>query len=200
MLSLIAAVVVAAQAPAPARAAPAKPPAASAKAIDPARLQAATQLVQMLNVRRQLEATMAQNIAAMKSGATLRAMLAQQPGFIPAYQANKAKFDATFVKAGAIQAEIAQKVVAANLDAVVAEAVRAYARNFSLAELQGLIAFYRTPLGQALYQRHPKVSAEIGAASARIIGGKLDAAMAANASRLEAALAPLNSAPPPAKK
>lgn len=163
-------------------------------------MQAAAQLVQMLNVRRQLEATMAQNIAAMKSGLTLRAMLSQQPGFVPAYQANKAKFDATFAKAGAIQAEIAQKVVAANIDAVVAEATRAYARNFTLAELQGLIAFYRTPLGQALYQRHPKVSAEIGSASAQIFGSKLDAAMKANASRLEAALAPLNSAPPPPKK
>jgi hypothetical protein len=162
-------------------------------------MQAATQLVQMLNVRRQLEASMAQNIAAMKSGLALRSMLAQQPGFVQAYQADKARFDKTLAKAGAIQAEIAQKVVTANLDAMVNEAARAYARNFSLTELQGLMAFYGTALGQALYQRQPQVSAEIGAASARIIGGKLDTAMKANASRLEAALAPL-STPPPAKK
>ncbi len=195
ILTLIAAVVAAGQPATAARPAPAT----ASKTIEPARMQAAAQLVQLLGVRRQLEASMAQSIAAMKSGVALRSMLAQQPGFVQAYQADRARFDKTLANAGAIQAGIAQKVVAANLGAVVDEATRAYARNFTTAELQGLIAFYRTPLGQALYQRQPRVSAEIGAASARIIGGKLDAAMRANASKLEAALAPLSAAPP-AKK
>jgi hypothetical protein len=196
ILSLVAAVVAAAQ---PAAAPRPAAPTAAAKAIDPARMQAATQLVQLLGIRRQLEASMTQSVAAMKSGAALRQMLAQQPGFVQAYQADRARFDKVLAQAGAIQAGIAQKVVAANMGAVVDEATRAYARNFSTAELQGLIAFYQTPLGQALYQRQPRVSAEIGAATARIIGGKMDAAMRANASKIEAALAPL-SAPPPAKK
>jgi hypothetical protein len=196
ILSLVAAVVAAAQPAAAPR--PAAPPAA-AKAIDPARMQAATQLVQLLGIRRQLEASMTQSVAAMKSGAALRQMLAQQPGFVQAYQADRARFDKVLAQAGGIQAGIAQKVVAANMGAVVDEATRAYARNFSTAELQGLIAFYQTPLGQALYQRQPRVSAEIGAATARIIGGKMDAAMRANASKIEAALAPLSAAPP-AKK
>lgn len=191
MISLLTAVTIAGQA---AAATPAAAP------VDPARLAAATQLVQLLGVRGQIERSMAQNVAAMKSGFAMRAMLAQQPGFIQAYQANKARFDPALQKAGAIQAELAQKVVAANIDAVVAEAAKAYARSFSLAELQGLTNFYKTPLGQALYQRQPRVNAEIGNATAKIIGGKIDAAMKANAGRFEAALAPLSSAPPPAKK
>ena len=191
MLTLLTAVVAAAQV---ATAAPAAAP------VDPARLAAAKQLVEQLGIRAQLERTMAQNVAAMKSGAGMRAMLAQQPGFIQAYQANKPKFDKALQQAGAIQAEVAQKVITANLGAVVNEASKSYARNFSLAELQGLSAFYRTPLGQALYTRQPRINAEIGVATAQIIGGKLDAAMKANASRIEAALAPLNGATPPAKK
>jgi uncharacterized protein len=191
MLTLITAVVVAAQA---GGTAPAAAP------VDAARLAAATQLVQQLGIRTQIERSMAENIAAMKSGVAVRAMLAQQPGFVQAYQANRAKFDPALQKAGGIQAEIAQKAVAANIGAVVNEAAKSYARAFSLAELQGLSNFYRTPLGQALYTRQPRVNAEIAEATARIIGSKIEAGMKANASRFEAALAPLNGAPPPAKK
>ncbi len=181
MLNLITAVVMAAS------------PAAAPPPVDPATMAAATVLVKQLDVRGQLNKVMAQNVAAMRSGYAMRAQLAQQPGFVQAYQANKAKFDPALQKAGVIQAEIAQKVIAANLDAVVTEAARAYARSYTTAELKGLADFYRSPLGKALYTRQGKVTAEMGRASAQIIGGKLDAAMKANAPRLKAALAPLNS-------
>ena len=189
MLTLIAAVVVASAA---------QP--AAAPAIDPSRLSAARVLVKQLDVRGLVMRSMDRDVAAMKSGFAIRAMLAQQPGFVPAYQVNKAKFDPVLQKAGGIQAEIARKVINENIGTVVAEAERAYARNYSLAELQGLSKFYTTPLGQALYTRQPKVLAEIGGATTRIIGGKLDAAMRANAGRLQAALAPLDAAQPPKKK
>lgn len=154
---------------------------------------AAPPLVKQLDVRGQLNRVMSQNVASMRSGYAMRAQLAQQPGFVQAYQANKAKFDPVLQKAGVIQAEIAQKIITANMDAVVVEAARAYARNYTTAELKGLADFYRTPLGKALYTRQGKVTAEMGRASAQIIGGKLDAAMRANSPRLKAALAPLNS-------
>lgn len=193
MIALLTAVVVAA-APAPR---PAAPP---ARPIDPAAMTAATALVRQLDIRGQLQKQMTQSVELMRSGVAMRAMLAQQPGFVPAYRANTAKFDPVLRKAGAIQAEIAQKAINENIGAVVAEATRAYARNYSAAELQQLGAFYRSPLGQALYQRQGRVSAEIAQANARLIGGKIDAGMQANATRLQAALAPLNSAPPPASK
>lgn len=185
MISFLVAVVMAAP---PAASRPAAPP-----PVDPSAMAAANALVKQLDVRGQLNQVMAQNVAAMRSGYAMRAQLAQQPGFAQAYQANKAKFDPVLQKAGAIQAELAQKVIAANLDAVVTATARAYARNYSAAELQGLANFYRTPLGKALYTRQSKVVAEMGSASAQIIGTKLDAAMQANAPRFKAALAPLNS-------
>ncbi len=179
--------------------APAKKPAPAA-AIDPAARTAAAALVAQLGLRAQLQAQMNANVAQMKSGAVVRAMLAQQPGFIPAYQANKAKFDAALGKAGAIQAEIAQGVINSNLNGVMAAATNAYARTFTVAELNGLIAFYRSPAGIALQRKQPQVSNQIGEATAQLIGRKIDAAMQANQSRMRDALAPLNSAPPAAAK
>ena len=173
-------------------------PAAPAR-IDPAARAAADALVVQLGIRPQLQAQMNSNIAQMKSGAVVRAMLAQQPGFIPAYQANKARFDVALGKAGAIQADVAQKVVTQNLNAVLAEAANAYARTFTVAELNGMLAFYRSPLGQAMQKKQPLVANQIGQATARLIGQKIDSAMQANQGRLREALAPLNSAPTAAK-
>lgn len=176
----------------------AKPAAAP---VDPAAMQAAAAVVAQLNLKAQLQQQMAGTVAQMKTGAVLRAMLAQQPGFIPAYQANRAKFDPVLAKAGAIQAEIAQGVINQQLPAVLNAATAAYARQFSVAELKGLAAFYASPTGQALLKKQPAVGAAIAQATGQLVGARIDAAMNANAKRLAAALAPLNSgaSPPPAK-
>lgn len=178
-----------------------------AAAVDPAALTAARALVQQLNIPTQLQKTMAQNLQMMRSGVMIRSMLAQQPGFVPAYQANKAKFDPVLQKAGGIQAEVAEKVMRDSAPAVIDAAVKIYASNYSAAELKGLSDFYRTPLGLALAQRDGKVKAEIAQASGQVMGSKVDTAMQANAARITAALEPLKAiaaasppAAPPAKK
>lgn len=192
ILTLLTAVVVAGAAPAP-------PKAAAAAPLDPAAVAAARVLVRQLDIPGQINRTLNQNVEAMRSGAALRAMLAQQPGFVPAYNANRAKFDAALKKAGGIQAQIAERVIRENAPAIAEGAARAYARNFTAAEINGLSAFFKTPLGQALNTRQPRVSAEIGEGSMRLIGTKIEAGMQAAAPQLQAALAPLNPAPPPAK-
>ena len=169
---------------------------AQAAKADPATLQSAAAVVAQLGVKAKLQAQMGSSINQMKSGAVLRAMLAQQPGFVPAYQANKAKFDPVLAKAGAIQAELAQAVVNQNLNAVLNAATQAYARQFTKAELDGMLVFYRSPAGQAVLRKEPAVAAAIGNATGQLIGAKIDAAMQANAKRLSAALAPLSSAQP----
>lgn len=191
----------AAAAPAPARA-PALPPAPPPVKADAATMQAANALVAQLGVKASLQRQMASTVVQMKRGAVIGAMLAQQPGFVPAYQANKAKFGPVLQKAGAIQAEIAQGVINQNVNAVVAAAAQAYARQYTAAELNALIAFYKSPLGMKMQARQGAVSQEIAVQTGRLIGAKIDAAMAANAGRLRDALAPLNSAaaPPPPQK
>ncbi len=196
MTLFLAAVVAAAAA-----AAPAAPP------VDPQALAAATVLVQQLDVRGQVNREAQQTIAAMRAGVVIRSSLAQQPGFIPVYRAHQAEFDAAFKKAGAIQANVADKVFRDNTDTVVKAAATAYARAFSAAELKQIGEFYKTPLGQAMSQKLPRVQAETSAANNQIIGEKLAVAMQSAAPQMRAALAPLqaianqsSAPPPPAKK
>jgi hypothetical protein len=190
ILTLLTAVVVAA-------AAPAAPKAAAAAPLDPAAVAAARVLVKQLDVQGQINRSMMQNVELMRSGLAIRSMIAQQPGFAQAYGANRAKFDAAFRNAGAIQARVAEKIIRENAPAMLEVAVKAYARNYTAAELNGLTAFFKTPLGQALNSRQPRVTAEIGEASTRLVTAKIDAGMQAAAPQIQAALAPLNT--PPAK-
>jgi len=198
LIPLLAAVVVAGAAPAGA----ARPSASAAasKPLDPAAGAAARVLVTQLDIQGQINRSLAQNVEMMRSGAALRSMLAQQPGFIPAYTANRVKFDAALKNGGAIQARVAEKAIRENTGAVVDLAVQAYARNYTAAELQGLSTFFKTPLGQALNSRQPRVTAEIGEASNRMIGARIEAGMQAAAPQLQAALASLNTAAAPAPK
>ena len=193
ILTLLAAVVVAGAAPAA--------PKAAGPALDPAAVAAARVLVKQLDIQGQINRTLGQNVEMMRSGVALRGMLAQQPGFVPAYNANRAKFDAALKKAGAIQAQVAERVLRDNAPAMVDVAVRAYARNYSAAEINALSAFFKTPLGQALNAKQPRVTAEIGDASTQLISAKIDAGMQAAGPQFQAALAPLKPAPPkPAAK
>lgn len=173
---------------------------AQGAAPDPARMQAAAAVVAQLGVKARLQQQMANNVAQMRSGFVVRAMLAQQPGFVAAYQANRAKFDPVLARAGSIQADIAQTVINQQLDGVVAAATQAYARTYTAAELGGMLAFYRSPAGRALLAKEATVSAAIGNATGQLIGARIDAAMKANQKRLSEALAPLNSQPQPGTK
>lgn len=186
MIALIAAVVAAGQ-PAP-------------KPADPAAMTAAAALIQQIGLRAQVQQMMNTNVDAMRQGYGMRAMLAQQPGFVQAYQANPAKFDPVLKKAGAIQADVAQKAAAASLDPIVAAATKAYATSFTAAELTQLAAFYKTPLGLALVQKQGRVSAEINRATEEIMGAKMQAGMKAAEPQLKAALAPLMGPAPAAAK
>ena len=59
------------------------------------------------------------------------------------------------------------------VDEMVAEMVPLYARHYSVAELQELAAFYRTPLGRKVMATAPKLTAESMAAGQRIVTPRL---------------------------
>lgn len=158
---------------------------------DPAARAAATQLVQLLDLKGQLAQQGARTVEAMAQGLAIRSDLARQPGFIQLYQANSARIDPILRKAGAIQAGVARQVIAQQSGAVLAAATEAYARNYTAAELNGLIAFYRTPAGQAFRAKQNRVEGEIGQSSGQIIGARIQAGMKANEKALQAALQPL---------
>jgi len=58
-----------------------------------------------------------------------------------------------------------------------AATVQVYARNFSVAEIEQLAAFYRTPLGKKILVRMPAIASESVAASQQVITPRLDKMM-----------------------
>jgi hypothetical protein len=148
-------------------------------AADPAATAAATALVEQLGIKAQIADGMNRGIANMRSGAAITQLLSQQPGFDAARAKQPAKFDEVLKKIGVMQANAAQKVVNEQLPAVVSAAIQSYATNYTVAELKGLSDFYRSPLGIALQTKQPKVAADINAATGRLMGAKIQAAMQA---------------------
>ncbi len=63
-------------------------------------------------------------------------------------------------------------------------AVDVYARNYSVADLRGLQAFYATPLGRELVAKGPLVAAEIATAVPTIIRNQLASTIRAHADEL----------------
>ncbi|AWL04061.1 DUF2059 domain-containing protein [Massilia oculi] len=63
------------------------------------------------------------------------------------------------------------------LDDMMAEIGPLYARNYSVAELKELTAFYRTPLGQKMLALSPRLAAESMAAGQRVVAPRLNGLM-----------------------
>ncbi|WP_028100441.1 DUF2059 domain-containing protein [Pseudoduganella violaceinigra] len=65
----------------------------------------------------------------------------------------------------------------AMLDDIQAATVQVYARNYTVAEIEQLSAFYRTPLGKKLLARTPAVAAESSAAIQEVMMPRLEKVM-----------------------
>lgn len=63
------------------------------------------------------------------------------------------------------------------LDDMMAEIGPLYARNYSVAELKELTAFYRTPLGQKMLALSPRLAAESMAAGQKVVAPRLNGLM-----------------------
>lgn len=170
-------------------AAPAQPaPDAGARA-------AAQELVRLTNLRGQMQRTMDATMAQMRSGAAFTRVLEANPGFRMARSKNPRKFEEVFKRVGAIQAEVASRVLVEMAPEVERLAVDSYARRFSAAELRGLSAFYRTPLGGKLLREQPGIMADSVTLVQRRLAPRMAQEMQAAAPRIQAELKRL--APPP---
>lgn len=166
---------------------------------DPAAVAAARVLAQQTDVRGQVSSGMARLIADMRSGNAVTRLLATQPGFAMARSRNPAKFEEVLKRVGALQAGVAEKVVAQQLPAVVEATVQSYATHYTAAELRQLAEFYRSPLGKALSAKQPRVMGDINRATAELIAQRIQASMKNIQPQVEAELKRLQPAPPPAK-
>lgn len=120
------------------------PPAAAA--VDPARLALAHQVFEAIGGADTLRANMQAAMAAVSR---------QMPVGSSAMQ-----------KAASDAGAYAQSQVVAAVPQIIRSAEQAYAENFSVDELKGILAFYQSPTGQALKAKQPAVTAAMMAALA----------------------------------
>ena len=135
----------------------AQAPVAPAAALDPARLTAATELLDMLMPA----ATREQMIQGMMTPllANIRRGFSGNPGFATAMNGNpqlKALFDDFMSKQEARTTEMMRQA----LPGMVASMARAYARRFDVGQLHELRAFFRTSTGRVYVQASYTIMAD----------------------------------------
>jgi hypothetical protein len=126
---------------------------------------AATALVDLIAPLPQAQAAMDQQLAAMRKGEAIRAMLANSPQTAQRYQMEAAKnqpaFNQGLARIGAMQAEAIGPIMKEMVPATRKASIDAYAGAFTAAELQAITAFYRTPAGAKLLRAQPQVQQQV---------------------------------------
>ena len=133
---------------------------AEAPALDPAQVAAARQLVQLLDVAAVMGGGLAEMESELRSGARLSASLDQNPAIRMERAKNPQAWDAAIKRIGAMQADAVRALIEDLTPQVVEATIAIYARNFTVGDLEALIAFYQTPVGTRLRDRMPAINAE----------------------------------------
>jgi hypothetical protein len=158
--------------------------------------RAATAVVDIQSPPGRSQAALDAQLKEMRSGAALRQMGNRDPRFKAEAAKNSPAFNAGLARMGAIQADAVGPILKEMQTASRAAAIEAYARNFTVAELEAIAAFYKSPTGAKLLQRQGAINAEVQQAMAKRFGPRLQAAEKAVAPKLQAEMQKLF---PPAK-
>ncbi|QJU57007.1 DUF2059 domain-containing protein [Sphingomonas sp. AP4-R1] len=181
---------VAAQAPA---AAPATD--AAAKPVDPAAQAAARELFEASDIGATMRDTSAKMLAQMRSGAALSVFVDQNPQMRMKRATNPQAWDAALVRLGTKQAAAVEKIMAELQPEMEARTIRIYAETFTIADLKGFAAFYRTPLGRRMVEKMPTVLNQTMGWMQAELPKRVAPAMAELQPEIQRELAPLMSAP-----
>ncbi|MFQ3594997.1 MAG: DUF2059 domain-containing protein [Sphingomonadaceae bacterium] len=126
---------------------------------------AATALVDLIAPLPQAQAAMDQQLAAMRKGEAIRAMLANSPQTAQRYQMEASKnqpaFNQGLARIGAMQADAIGPIMKEMVPATRRASIEAYAKAFTAAELQAIAAFYKTPAGAKLLRTQPQVQQQV---------------------------------------
>ncbi len=161
---------------------------APAQAPDPAALRAATVVVDLNNPPARAKAGLDRQIAEMRRGNAIRAMFQQNPRFQQEAAKNTPAFNAAIQRMGAIQADAVGPVMAEMQAASRQAAIEAYARAFTVAELEQLATFFRSPVGQKLIAQQQPIMQQVGQTVAQRFSPRMEAAQRQAAPKLEAEL------------
>lgn len=151
-------------------------------------VKAATALVDTIIPQAAAKAQLDKQIAQIRSGAGVRAMLSQNPQMKAELAKNSPAVTAGLARMGAIQADSVGPIMREMQASARAEQIASFARNFTAAELAEVAAFYRTPAGQKFMARQSVVSADVAKSNAQKFGPRMQAAEKAVAPKLDAEL------------
>jgi hypothetical protein len=174
-LTLVAAV---AAAPSFAVAQTAPAPVAAAAAVSPQANAAVKELLDAMDVRKMMAASFAEMEKALPQ--MMRAQMTAVINADPGADAEKKK--AALAKVEQVLPVASQAINRmfkdpALIDEMMVEIAPLYARNYTVAELKELTAFYRTPLGRKMMALSPRLSAESMAIGQRIVAPRLNGMM-----------------------
>ena len=175
-LTIVAAAVAAAPSFAVAQTAPA--PVATAATVSPQANAAVKELLDAMDVRKMMTASFAEMEKALPQ--MMRAQMTAVINADPGADAEKKK--AALAKVEQVLPVASQAINRmfkdpALIDEMMVEIAPLYARNYTVAELKELTAFYRTPLGRKMMALSPRLSAESMAIGQRIVAPRLNGMM-----------------------
>ena len=148
----------------------------------------ATKLVDLLTPPNQTSAGVEAQIKEIRAGAAIRAMLSQNPGIRAELAKNTPAMNAGLARIGAMQADSMGPIMREAQAASRKEAIDSYAKSFTAAELQQILAFYTSPVGAKLRQQQPLISRQMAVDSQKRFAPRLEAANKAMAPKIEAEL------------
>lgn len=151
-------------------------------------VKAATALVDTLIPPASANAQLDRQIAQIRSGAGVRAMLSGNPALKAELAKNSPAVNAGIGRMGAIQADAVAPIMREMQTSARAEQIASFARNFTADELSQVAAFYRTPAGMKFLARQGVVTSDVAKSNATKFGPRMQAAEKAVAPKLDAEL------------
>ena len=123
--------------------------------------EAARTLVDTISPQAAATAELDRQLAQMRSGSAVRAMLSANPRIRAELAKNSPAIDAGLARMGAIQVGAIGPVLREMQESSRNARIAAYAESFTPEELRAITAFYRTPAGAKLLARQGTIAAEV---------------------------------------
>jgi len=162
-------------------------------------LKAAAAVVDLQAPPDRARAMLDNQLKELRSGAGIRAMLGNNPQFRMEAARNQPAFNAAIGRMGAIQADALGPILREMQPATRQTMIDSYARAYTVAELNEIAAFYRSPTGTKLRATQGATNAAANKVIQERFGPRMQAAEKGVTPRLNAELKKLMPPPSPAK-
>jgi len=147
--------------------------------------QLAAALVDLTNPPAAGTAQIEQQLKAMRDGQAVRGVLSQNPQLRMELAKNTPAANAGIARVGAAQADAMGPILREMQTAGRQASIDAYARNFTAAELQAILAFNRSPVGAKLMRMQPQMARAVNSDLQAKFGPRVQAVEKSLATRLQ---------------